>query len=69
MSDSANPEIVSLQFNVRQLDARVRLLEKLIDTRDSPWYMRLKWRVWDGFPPWYRSGSARSFRERLRGLL
>lgn len=63
-----DPEIESLWVNVRQLHDRVRLIEKMIDTRDSPWYLRLKWRVVDGYPPWYRVGPARSFRERLRGL-
>lgn len=25
----------------------------------SWWWKRLKWRVWDGFPPWYRLGPPR----------
>jgi hypothetical protein len=65
---SARAELASLQVNVRQLDRRLRLLEKMIDTRDSPWWLRLKWRVVDGYPPWYRVGPPRPFHQRVREL-
>jgi hypothetical protein len=44
---------------IEGLEDRVRYLEKLIDTRDSWWWKRLKWRLWDGYPPWYRVGPPR----------
>lgn len=50
----------SLWENIRQLHARVRYLEKVIDTKSSPWWKRLWWRL-DGYPPWYRVGK-RSWR-------
>jgi hypothetical protein len=65
-ASSVEAEIASLKINVNQLAQRVRTLEKLIDTLDSPWWKRLQWRVIDGYPPWYRVGTPRSFRDRLR---
>lgn len=56
---SLTAECESLKVNVRLLANRVRLLEKMIDTRDSAWWKRLKWRLWDGYPPWYRVGPPR----------
>ncbi len=53
--ESLRAETASLQFNDSQLADRVRLLEKMIDTRDSRWWKRLWWRI-DGWPPWYRVG-------------
>ena len=53
--EPAPEEIVSLWINYRQLAGRVRLIEKMIDTKDSPWWKRLWWRL-DGWPPWYRVG-------------
>jgi hypothetical protein len=55
-AESIDAEIASLKFNHAQLEARVRYLEKLIDTRDSRWWKRLWWRI-DGFPPWYQVGT------------
>ena len=53
-----DPEIESLWLNVNQLAGRVRLLEKMLDTKDSPWWKRLWWRL-DGFPAWYRVGPRK----------
>jgi len=50
-----DPEIKSLKFNYEQLAGRVRLLEKMLDTKDSPWWKRVWFRL-DGWPPWYRVG-------------
>lgn len=49
------PEIASLRTNYVTLAARVRLLEKMLDTKASPWWWRLWWRI-DGWPAWYRVG-------------
>ena len=54
---SLKAEFASLWMNYRQLAQRVRDLEKMIDTRDSPWWKRLKWRLIDGYPPWCRLGE------------
>jgi hypothetical protein len=53
--ESLRAETASLALNDEQLAARVRYLEKLIDTKNSSWWKRLWWRV-DGWPPWYRVG-------------
>lgn len=45
----------SVWANITDLAGRVRLIEKMIDTKDSPWWRRLLWRV-DGWPAWYRVG-------------
>ena len=47
--DDAQVEINSLWFNVNQQAARVRHLEKLADTLDSPWW-KLALFVIDGWP-------------------
>ena len=52
---TVTPDEESLWFNLNQLAGRVRTLEKMLDTKDSPWWKRLWWRL-DGFPPWYRVG-------------
>jgi hypothetical protein len=51
----SEPEIESLWTNYRQLAGRVRTLEKMLDTKDSPWWKRLWFRI-DGYPAWYRVG-------------
>lgn len=53
--DDADTHVRSLWLNYRALAKRVRLLEKMIDTKDSPWWKRLAFRL-DGWPPWYRVG-------------
>jgi hypothetical protein len=58
--DSVRAELDSLILNDVQQAERIRYLEKLIDTRDSPWWKRLWWRI-DGWPPWHRVG-ARAWR-------
>lgn len=56
--DSLEAVAASLQVNDEQLAARVRYLEKLIDTRDTRWWKRLWFRI-DGWPPWYRVGPRK----------
>lgn len=58
--EDAAAHIRSLVINQCQLAGRVRTLEKMLDTKDAPWWKRVLWRL-DGFPPWYRVGS-RSWR-------
>lgn len=53
--EEARTHIASLWINQRDLAGRVRLLEKMLDTKDSPWWKRLWWRI-DGWPAWYRVG-------------
>lgn len=57
----SDPDIDSLWVNYRQLAGRVRTLEKMIDTKDSPWWKRLWFRI-DGWPAWYRVVERRSWR-------
>lgn len=49
---SVEAEIASLWENVRQLANRTRFLEKLIDTRSTPLWKRVVFRL-DGWPPWH----------------
>lgn len=56
MTDEARLD--SLEFNARQLAGRVRHLEKLLDTKASPVWKRLWWRI-DGYPAWYHVGPRR----------
>ena len=58
---SQQAEIDSLKFNTTQLEHRVRHMEKLFDTANSPWYMRWWWVV-DGWGPWFRLATKRSWR-------
>jgi hypothetical protein len=53
--DDADAHVRSLWTNVDGLAARVRYLEELIDTKDSPWWKRVWFRL-DGYPAWYRVG-------------
>ena len=53
--------LASLEFNVVQLAGRIRLLEKMIDTKASPWWKRLWFRI-DGWPAWYEVAERRSRR-------
>lgn len=55
------PVVACHEENVVQLRARVRHLEKLIDTLDSPWWKRLLFRL-DGWGPWYRVAPAPAWR-------
>ncbi len=61
----AEAHVHSLIVNQRQLASRLRLLEKMFDTKASPWWKRLWWRL-DGWPAWYRVGP-RSRRPWHRG--
>jgi hypothetical protein len=44
--------VASLWVNVDQLHNRVRELEKMIDTKDTPLWLRIVFRL-DGWSPWY----------------
>lgn len=45
------PEIESLRVNNQELQKRVRYLEKLLDTRATPLWRRILFRI-DGWPSW-----------------
>ncbi len=49
---SLRAETASLQTNDEQLAERVRAIEKMIDTRATPLWRRILFRL-DGWPPWY----------------
>lgn len=53
MSDdpSYRAEVESLWFNVDQQADRIRMLEKMLDTRATPLWKRILFRV-DGWPSW-----------------
>jgi hypothetical protein len=59
--ESVRAELDSLAFNDEQLAGRVRTLEKLIDTRATPTWKRLWFRL-DGWPPWYVLGVEPAWR-------
>jgi hypothetical protein len=48
---SLKAEVESLKVNDEQLASRVRLLEKIIDTRATPFWKRILFRI-DGWPSW-----------------
>jgi hypothetical protein len=48
---SANAEIESLKVNVRQHAGRIRELEKKLDTRATPFWKLILFRL-DGWPSW-----------------
>lgn len=48
-ADSVAAEIASLKFNIELLSARVRHLEKCLDTLQSPLWKRALFRL-DGWP-------------------
>jgi hypothetical protein len=54
-------QIVSLWANVNQLAARVRHLEKMMNTRATPMYKRIWFRI-DGWPSWTVVASKRAWR-------
>jgi hypothetical protein len=51
-AESVRAEIASLKVNDEQLAARVRHLEKMLDTLGTPLWKRILFRL-DGWPPWY----------------
>jgi hypothetical protein len=55
---SAQAEISSLWVNVETQAERIRTLEKMIDTRNTPLYQRIWFRI-DGWPPWYVVGTRK----------
>jgi hypothetical protein len=59
MAAPSEAEFESLKLNVDLLTDRVRLLEKMLDTKDAWWWKRLWWRI-DGWPPWYQVGPRSS---------
>ena len=54
-------EVESLKVNNEQLCARVRHLEKQLDTAGSPWWKLLWFRI-DGWPAWWIVATKRSWR-------
>lgn len=55
-SDSVRAELDSLIYNDRLLAERVHTLEEMIDTRSTPLWKRIMFRL-DGWPPWYVIGK------------
>jgi hypothetical protein len=51
MTDEAR--LASLEFNQEQLAGRVRTLEKMLDTRATPLWKRVMFRL-DGWGPWWQ---------------
>jgi hypothetical protein len=49
--EDAETAINSLRLNVDQLAGRIRHLEKMLDTRATPFYRRVVFRL-DGWPSW-----------------
>lgn len=58
---SYRAELDSLAFNDEQLAGRLRQIEKMIDTRASPLWKRLMFRL-DGWPPWYIVAAGPAWR-------
>ena len=54
------------QGRVKELERRVRHLEKMLDTLGTPWYKRLWFRI-DGWPPWYVVAQRPAWRPWRRG--
>ena len=50
--ESIKANLKSLALNDEQLAGRVRELEEMIDTRSTPFWKRILFRI-DGWPPWY----------------
>jgi hypothetical protein len=51
MTNDIRAELNSLKFNDEQLAGRIRKLEKMMDTRSSPLWKRVMFRL-DGWPTW-----------------
>jgi len=58
---SVRAELDSLIFNDRQLAQRVRLLEKMIDTANTPLWKRILFRI-DGWPRWTVVADCQAWR-------
>jgi hypothetical protein len=58
--ESFEQEIESLKVNVKQLQNRVRCLEKIVETIWTPWWKKI-WFVIDGWPL-YRIVKKRQWR-------
>ena len=54
-------EVESLKANRDQLENRVRLLEKQLDTAGTPLFKRIWFRV-DGWPAWWKVAKKRAWR-------
>lgn len=59
--DSVTDEIDSLIFNNEQQAARIRQLEKMMDTRATPLWKRMVFRI-DGWPSWAYVASRPAWR-------
>lgn len=61
MDESTKSEIFSLKVNMDQQAHRIRMLEKMLDTRASPLWRRIVFRL-DGWPSWATVSSRPSWR-------
>lgn len=59
--DDVTARLASLEFNNNQLGGRVRLLEKMLDTKATPLWRRIWFRI-DGWPAWYHVAERRQWR-------
>jgi hypothetical protein len=59
--DDAAPVIRCHEAWLRDHADRLRHIEKMLDTLDTPWWKRLLFRL-DGWPPWYRVARAPAWR-------
>lgn len=53
--------VESLEVNVAQQAGRIRLLEKMLDTRSTPLWRRVVFRL-DGWPSWTTVAAAPAWR-------
>lgn len=58
---SLTAEVDSLWVNMQQLQQRIRQLEKMMDTRATPLWRRVWFRI-DGWPSWTTVAEKRSWR-------
>lgn len=59
--EDAFAEIESLKINRDQQAGRIRLLEKMMDTRRTPLWKRIIFRI-DGWPSWPHVDTAPAWR-------
>ena len=59
--DEAQLHIESLTVRKDELERRLRLVEKKLDTRDAAWPRRLWWWI-DGWPRWTIVATKRAWR-------
>jgi hypothetical protein len=59
--DEAKTHIVALRTRVTEVERRLRLVEKQLDTHGSPFYKRAWFRA-NGWPPWWVTDRPRAWR-------